>query len=99
MLSHGGDTSLAAQPRSQEDACQCECLCCLLGLGGSWMRTARWQRGKLSWLSLLLGLRLPGMAPSPGDFTSLSLMGLASTEPVTSSVTASTGDQGSLLPA
>lgn len=56
------------------------------------MQTARWQRGRLSWLTLLLGLQLPGMALSPGEFLSLSLVGLASPEPVTNPAAATAGD-------
>lgn len=59
------------------------------------MQTARWQRGKRSWLALLLGLQLPGMALSPGDFISVSLMGLISLEPVTNPAMATAENQGS----
>lgn len=58
------------------------------------MQTVCWQRGKWSWLALLLGLQLPGMALSPGDFISLSLMGFSSLEPVTNPAMATVGDHG-----
>lgn len=58
------------------------------------MQAACWQRDKLSWLALLLGLQLSGIALSPGDFTSLFLMGLPRLEPVTNPAVATAGEQG-----